>query len=122
MPERSKAVQALADHLEGGVSFNVLDDVARLGPADNKRDIPLDDYYRIYDGAFVEMIDSINWNRVMIEAWARHTALGHDTDEDEFSFPHTGHICPECLCEALLSSGCEDWVREPHASRTKVLD
>lgn len=120
MPERAKAVCAMVNHLEGGVSFNSIDEIARLGPADDKRDIPIDEYYERYDGAFVAAIDRIDWNRVMIEAWARHTALGHDTDEDEFSFPHTGHMCPECLCEALLSSGYQNWEREPTASRTRL--
>lgn len=121
MPERARAVCAMVDHLEGGVSFNAVDDVARLGPADDKRDIPMDEYYDRFDGAFVAAMDRVNWNRVLLEAQARHMTMKKKDPEHKTAFDEYGDdICPECLGEAILGSGYQNWDDEPIASRTRL--
>lgn len=119
MPERAKAVYAMANHLEGGISFNSIQEVAKLGPLGSRREIPMDEYYERFDGAFVAAVDGINWNRVLLEATNRHMIL--QAEDSAHMWPDYGdEICPECLCEALLSSGYQRWEDEPTASRTRL--
>lgn len=122
MPVRTKAVTALARALDGPLHFNTLEDVAvfsRTGP------MPLPDFYARYDRAYVQVIDDIDWNRVLLEATSRHLDLNHrDEGYDGFTTVDndgnlvTGVVCPECLTEALLRLRLHDWHEHPKAPRT----
>lgn len=88
----------------------------------NGVEMPKEEFHEQYitplERVYERVVDSIDWNRVMIEAQARHLALGHDTEGDRHSFPFTEDICPKCLCEALLAEETHtDWKREPDIPR-----
>lgn len=124
MPVRDKAVAALASALDGpGPSFNSLDDTVKLGGQEISRDA----YHDRYTAAYIRMVDAIDWNRVLLEASARHMELEHrDEGFDGYTAVSddgeviVGVICPQCLNEALLAvkqGGWTDWKREPDAPR-----
>lgn len=115
MPVRNVATAALARHQTGGLSFNTIKDVAYLGPLKDRREIPMDDYYREFDDAFVAVVEAIDWNRVMLEATTRHLALKHQNEFEEYG----DEVCPECLCEALLAPSWQDWQDRPKAERSR---
>ena|ERR1700691_636757 len=97
MPERAKAVTALACHLEGGVSFNSINETAILGSIDGqRRTVPIDDYYERYDGAFVKAMDQIDWARVLLEATRRHSTIVKDNPDHQMRFEDYGdELCGE---------------------------
>lgn len=119
MPVRSRAVEILARTLADGEGpvFNTLDDTVRLGG----ETITHDAYERRYDAAYVAMVDDINWNRVLIEASARHMELEHaDEGYDGYVAGVVGTVCPECVNEVMLSvtgGGWQDWKNNPKAKR-----
>lgn len=120
MPVRDKAVSTILHVLMGDTPyhFNNVHMTATVNGKKMSRDkfdeIYMDPIERIYE----RVVDSIDWNRVMLEASARHIALGHDEGEDRDSFPHTEDICPKCLCEALLTDDTHsDWKSNPDAPR-----
>jgi hypothetical protein len=112
MPVRNKDVEVLAYVLDGpGPVFNSLNDTVTLGG----QVMSYDAYKARYDGAYVKTIDAIDWNRLMLEASSRHLDLEHEVT-DEY-----GLVCPECICEALLSlkpGGWNDWASEPLSPRS----
>ena len=113
MPERSKAVAALVGRMEGGVSFNAIEDVAYVGAVGDKRRMTMGHYLRVYDEAWVASMEAVDWNRVFLQASARHDWLGHEDGD-------YGAVCEECLLEALLIPGdWHDWSREPTAPRRR---
>lgn len=126
MPVRSKAVQTLAAALTGGgLSFNSIMGTVRIGGITGET-ITQDEYEERYDGAYVAMIEEIDWNRVLLEASARHLELAHEDEGfDGYAVSARGGIihgaiCSECLNEALLSraaGGWQDWKRNPKAER-----
>lgn len=121
MPVRTKAVStALRAILKPErLSFNNVSWTAQVNDEVMTRDDFDARFWDPADEAFVEVVDSIDWGRVFIEAQSRHIALGHD-DEDRYSFPRTEDICPECLCEALLAGDTYmDWKRNPKVPRDK---
>lgn len=69
--------------------------------------------------AYERVVDSMDWNRVMLEAMARHLALDHATTQaDKPGFPWGPDICPECICEALLADTTHvSWNAEPVSPR-----
>lgn len=119
MPVRDKAIAALARALDGPVLFNV-DGTVKLGA----REMTPDEFYERYGGAYIQMIDSIDWNRVLLEANSRHYALEH-TDHVEVEDGRgigIAIVCPECVCEALLAPDTggripTDWQEHPRAPR-----
>lgn len=124
MPERAAAVLAIANHLEGGVSFNSIDETAKLGSIEGiRRTIHLDEYYDRYDGAFVAAMDKIDWNRILLEASRRHLVLKEKRSSHSSKWHDYGdEICPECLGEAVLASGWQDWEKEPTSRRSRTSD
>jgi hypothetical protein len=124
MPVREKAIRALACALDGPhLSFNV-DGIVKLGALEMSRG----EFYERYGGAYIEMIDSIDWKRVLLEASARHQALGHlDDGSDDYNVfdsgkLSSGNVCAECVCETLLATDFggrseEKWQKEPRSPR-----
>lgn len=119
MPVRKQAVQALAEALDGGVSFNSIEQTARVGGVGGET-MSMDAYEDRYDTVYVKLVDSIDWERVMLEATQRHLQLDHEISD------YYGMVCPECVGEALLvlkGGGWQDWIKEPMAPRElRVLD
>jgi hypothetical protein len=77
----------------------------------------------LVEALYVRMVESTDWNRVILEASTRHLALDHDPPEDRGVrlFAVEG-ICGECLNEALLAVSFggkfdTDWKREPISPR-----
>jgi len=105
VPVRDKAVTKLAGLLaDGGVVFHSLDDEVSLRAGESavriSRDVFESDYGRLWE----ELISSVDWSRVLLEAVGRHLALGHEgLDEADF-------VCGECLEQALLARETNpDW-------------
>ncbi len=116
MPVRNKALEALVRKLTGGLSFNSIDDVAFVGPLKNRKTISMDEFYMTYDAAFVACVDSIDWNRVLLEATQRHLALKHENQFGDYG----DEICPECINEAVLGlEPWNDWADKPLATRQR---
>lgn len=125
MPVRAKAVDRIIRELTGGVSYNNVTHTARVGGVDGEV-MDRDEYDRRYvepvDRIFEIVVDSIDWNRVMLEASARHGSLASNPEHDERNVGHSYEdvICPECLCEALMASeSWQDWKKKPRVPRRK---
>lgn len=117
MPVRVKAVSTALRSTHKRMHFNNLDWTATVDDEVMTRDEFDKRFWDPADKVFVQVVDSIDWSRVFIEAQSRHIALGHD-DEDRHSFPRTEDICPECLCEALLAGDTfMDWTETPKVPR-----
>lgn len=118
MPVRAKAAATLANTLTGGLSFNNLEDTVKLGPLGERTTVSYDEYEATYDAAYVAVIDSIDWNRVLIGATQRHLALQEIGEHGEPFGDFGDELCPECVCEALLArEGWPNWKTNPHSPR-----
>jgi hypothetical protein len=119
MPVRDKAIdRVLRTVLDGTpMSFNNLDWTAQVGDEIMTRDEFNQRFWDPIDRAYEAVVDSIDWNRVLLEATGRHIALKHP-DED-----YTGMLCAECLCESLLADATfVSWKQEPKVTRIKDRD
>jgi hypothetical protein len=116
VPVRDKAVALVVADVHGVKSFRNLPEgwlvITETGEV--PREV-YDEWAREVDRHYVTVVDSIDWNRVLLEASARHIALSH---EDKWDY---GMVCPECVCEALLANGTHvDWKRQPRAPRERA--
>jgi hypothetical protein len=112
MPVRDRVVELMLRHQGHRMSFNNVDLTATV----DGEIMPRDDFdERVWLPAqklYEAIIDRIDWNRVLLEASARHIALDHP-DEDYY-----GMVCPECVCEALLATETHtSWERQPTIPR-----
>lgn len=103
MPVSAKAAAALARHITGGLSFNSVDDVARLGPVGNHTTVPREEYDEFWYAAYEEVIESVDWNRVLIEATSVHLRTQRDDPLHICRDFCADEICPDCLRRALLA-------------------
>lgn len=112
MPVRDKAVARALKSLGLRVWYNNMLLTANVdGIGEMPRDQFDRDIWEPVDRAYEAVVDSIDWNRVFLEACARHIELKH---EDE----NYGMICEECLNEALLAKDTWiDWKRTPDVPR-----
>jgi hypothetical protein len=126
MPIREKAVisglrMALGTEpgVAAAVSFRILEDTVKI----NGLVYPRGHYDALReraDGVFETVVEGIDWNRVMLEASARHGALEDNPDHDkqDVGKQYDDVICPECIREALLCGRTwQDWAVEPRAER-----
>lgn len=115
MPVRNTGMAALARALHGGLSFNAIDDIARLGsPAEDRVTISVAEYEEQFGRLFEALVDAVDWSRVVLEATVRHIALEHSSaaglDHDT--------PCGECIAEALLCPDTwRDWSKQPRVER-----
>jgi hypothetical protein len=123
MPVREKAVMRGLNHLTGGISFNVLDHVAKVGSILGDRvEMSMDTFEDTFrepaHALFEHVVDGIDWNRVLIEAGVRHLTLHDKDDLGSFTDSFSGNVvCGQCINEALLSRGFHDWNQEPKVKR-----
>lgn len=124
MPVREKACDTAFYALMGDTPFHFYNNPAGPTATINGVTMPREEFRERFsdpiERIYERVVDSIDWNRVMIEAWQRHMAVGHgaEGEADEYSFPFTPQICPECLCEALLADDTSPrWSEEPKAPR-----
>lgn len=111
MPVRDKVVGRAVKELYGWTHFNNLKLTAYKGDQEYDGKVYDEDFNRI-DKLWVSIIDSIDWNRVMLEATTRHIALDH-------SDPRVG-ACHECVQEALLACRTwQDWKNDAYAPRSR---
>lgn len=112
MPVRMKAVSKVLDAIGLKRSYNNVDWTARVNGETMSRD-EFDERYRFpAERVFEAVVDDIDWNRVLLEATARHIELGHPDDD------YTGMLCPECVCEALLATETfVSWKSTPFIAR-----
>jgi len=99
MPVRARIVESLA---LDAVGTQVWD--GRIGQCET---MPTEAWYETCEAAsivFERIVDNVDWKRVMIEATGRHFAAGHPEDSQ------TGHVCGDCVREALLSE--DRWANE----------
>lgn len=102
MPVATKAAAALARHITGGLAFNSVEDVAYLGPLGNRTTVPREKYDEFWHGAYAALIESIDWNRVLIEATSTHLRAQRD-DPLHAEDAYDDALCPDCLRLALLA-------------------
>lgn len=111
MPVRSKAVDRALRLAMGDRSyhFNNQKMTATVDGEVMAREEFDEKYWNPVERIYETVVDSIDWNRVMLEASARHGEL---TDHPELDPEHDKRnvgdayddvLCPECLCEALLA-------------------
>lgn len=116
MPVREKAIdKALRTILAGqNMSFNNVHWTAQIGDEVMTRDEFDERYWDPIDRVYEAVVDSIDWNRVLLEATQRHISLKH-SDEDYYGF-----LCPECVGEALLADTTfVSWKTQPFVPRLK---
>lgn len=88
------------------VSYNNQDMTMRIGSRILTR--PLREAFMAkHEEGLASLLSSVDWNRVLLEATARHLKLEHpDAGLDGYGVMDgnvvTGMICPECLVQALL--------------------
>lgn len=108
MPVRDKAVARIAELMVGGLTFDGLTGRCTSMP---------DRLYRLLkftaDDAYEQVVMSIDWSRVYLDASARHQSL-HDGDFDS--------VCGNCMMEAVLANEwggktSDKWADHPEAPR-----
>jgi hypothetical protein len=114
MPVRDKAVNKIASMMVGGLTFDGLTGTCTSLP---------DSIYRVLcftaDNAYEEVVLSIDWNRVMLDAEARHISLHGGEMGME---PKVHSVCAECVMEAVLANEwggkqSDKWAARPKAAR-----
>lgn len=99
MPVRRNVVTWFAERFMGAQSHNGLTQrCTSIGDA----------YYDVRDAgdvAYCELIDRIDWPRILLEASARHDALTEADCHPKISKYNPGgdRLCPDCIREALLA-------------------
>lgn len=124
MPERDKAVRRM---VEMTVGTRATDPITKRAPSVRKRD--WEGLEAMMDEAFVEIVQTIDWGRVLMTAQARHEAL---TDADMHPDPpehsalvdvdERAGLCPECVVNALLHESTlgslhAEWKGNPDADQ-----
>lgn len=102
MPVSAKAAAKLADEIAGGLSFNTIDDVAKLGPLKTRETVSIDEYQEQFHGLWERLVASVDWNRVMIEATSEHLRKRKEDPSHE-CWDFNDEICPDCLAAALVA-------------------
>lgn len=116
MPVRDKAVDRILREAGLRMAFNNADYTARVNGETMTRDEFDKRFWDPADRIYERVVDTIDWNRVLLEASARHAALNHEDWLIE-------DICPDCLCEALLlPSTFASWARTPRTPRHEEGD
>lgn len=122
MAERLKAICHIARRLTGAEArrFNETVDATPEGVDDATWASAQPEAERI----FVEMVDGIDWGRLLIEAHHRHVALGHGGTfhgSPDIGFSTFQEVCGHCLNETLLSLDTRpDWTAQPESPRCLI--
>lgn len=71
------------------------------------------------DRIFVQLVEYIDWNRLLIQASRRHAIVHSEKHFKNHGFGPIAGVCGECLREALLDpeNHGQDWRHETKASR-----
>lgn len=99
MPVRRTIVTWLGETFMGGQTHNgATATCTSIGDA----------YYEVRgaaDAAYCDLIERIDWNRIMLEASARHGSLvDADCHPERHRYaPHSDEVCPDCIRAALLA-------------------
>lgn len=124
MPVRSKAVATIFSLLMGDQPYHFNNLPGHATATVNGVVMPREEFDEKYmdpiERVFERVVDSIDWNRVMLEALSRHLALEKDPDHDPrgVGADWDDLLCPECLCEALLADDTiVSWKDRPKAPR-----
>lgn len=124
MPVRDKAVDTALRTVLDGTTMWFRNQPGNEQATVGSETMPRDEFNRRFwdpiDKAYERVVDSIDWNRVMLEASARHMALENHPEHDKRAVGDTYEnvICPECVCEALMAdTTMVSWEREPRAPR-----
>lgn len=102
MPERDKAVLRISADIIGAKVFDGLTQT----PRGVKREL-WEALQALVDMAYVKVVQTLDWNRILLTASARHVELvdrdgGHSTDI-MFGIDDDDPVCPDCIVWALLS-------------------
>lgn len=125
MPVRDKAVDTALHGLLEGVPYhfinNPMNPIAVVDGIEMSRDEFDKRFMNTIEKIYERVVDSIDWNRAMIEAEQRHITLegkdGHERCE-KFAEDHRYGFGPQCLCEALLADETHvSWEHTPKSPR-----
>lgn len=120
MPERDKRVDDMARTLAGAGRRPTLD---RLGtqPAEVTTD-EWDDAQTMADRVYVDLVENIDFQRVLIEAVKRHLSVHPDKSTfmaaADIGFGTAEALCHECITEVLLATDTNPpWTEEAESPR-----